>query len=69
MSTCDYEISLQLNSWRKGRYEGLWRVGFWSKESVIFILRKSDFGLRKVRGPEKHEKRAVMAARVLGKFC
>ena len=49
-----------------GRLMKLW---FWAKENAAFIYWKSDFRLRKVKEREMHEKRAVMAARVLGKFC
>ena len=49
--------------------EGLRKLGFWAMESTTFNKWKSDFGLLKVKEPEKHEKRAVMAARVIGKFC
>jgi hypothetical protein len=38
-------------------------------ESGTFNKGNSEFELLKVKESEKHEKRAVMAARVLGKFC
>jgi len=55
-----------------------------TKKGVTKVYGELDFGLRKVRlsyyesqtlgygkskGPEMHEKRAVIVAQVLGKFC
>ena len=60
---------LQYDDLRYGAFDGLMKLGFWTNENAAFIYWKSDFRLWKTEEPEKHEKRAVMAARVLGKFC
>ena len=62
-------MSLQRWTTEPCRGEGLGKAEVSRQESQVFIMGKWKFHGRKVRGSEKHEKRAVMAARVLGKFC